>query len=271
MRLARFVFPLFFVAVRVIGQSVPDHTLSISTLALKIPTMRLMSAGDANLRSSTAALSSEIAPDATAQLSPASVDFGTQTINSQIKEGILMILTNTGNVVLNVDSISITGADSGDFWVEGTCRSIQPGLSCNLAAGFTPTAIGRRTAAISVSDNASNSPQIAKLEGVGTYIQLPSRLDFANQVVGTTSLPGNITLTNKGSVAVHITKISLTGADPRDFSEINNCGATLAAGATCSITVTFTPTMTGDRSADVSVYDNGGGSPQKVSLNGTGT
>jgi hypothetical protein len=59
--------------------------------------------------------------------------------------------------------------------------------------------------------------------------------------------------------------------DPQDFAEPNNCVGSLGAGKTCVITVTLTPTTTGARSAWVGINGNGGGSPQRVALSGTGT
>jgi hypothetical protein len=96
-------------------------------------------------------------------------------------------------------------------------------------------------------------------------------VNFGTQPVGTKSLPKTITLTNKGSVAVNISGISITGTDPSDFAQTNTCGKSVAAGGSCFIKVTFKPLAKGERTADVSMSDDGGGSPQKVSLTGTGT
>ena len=109
------------------------------------------------------------------------------------------------------------------------------------------------------------------LQGIGTYIQLtPTSLNFGNQPSGTKSLPQKVTVSNKGSVAVNFTSISITGTDSKDFAETNTCGKSVPAGESCFITVTFTPLAKGSRTASVSVGDNGGGSPQTVSLAGTG-
>lgn len=89
--------------------------------------------------------------------------------------------------------------------------------------------------------------------------------------MGTKSLPKKIALTNQGHETLNITDIAITGADAADFAETNNCGHHLLSGASCFIKVTFKPLMKGKRTADVSVYDNGGGSPQEVGLTGTGT
>jgi hypothetical protein len=100
---------------------------------------------------------------------------------------------------------------------------------------------------------------------------VPTKLNFGTQPVGTRSLAKKITLTNKGDSAVKITGIAITATDVGDFAETNTCGKSVASGASCFIKVTFKPLAKGKRTADVSVYDNGGGSPQQTSLVGTGT
>lgn len=137
---------------------------------------------------------------------------------------------------------------------------------------FNPTSIGALPGTVSVSDNAPANPQKIALNGTATAIQLtPAGLNFGTQPVGTTSLAQTITLSNKSDAAVSITAISITGVDANDFHQTHTCGATVASGASCFIKVTFKPTAKGARTAAVSVSDNGGGSPQRVSLTGTGT
>ena len=65
----------------------------------------------------------------------------------------------------------------------------------------------------------------------------------------------------------------LAGTNAGDFAQSNNCGGALAASGTCSISVTFTPTATGSRTANLVVTDNTGnvaGSTQTATLTGTG-
>lgn len=95
----------------------------------------------------------------------------------------------------------------------------------------------------------------------------PTSLTFGVEVVGTTSQSLPITVTNSGSATLNITAIAATA----NFGQSNNCGASLAAGAKCTISVTFTPSASGTLSGTVSVTDNAGGSPQTVALSGTGT
>jgi hypothetical protein len=137
---------------------------------------------------------------------------------------------------------------------------------------FDPKTKGVQKASLSVKDNAPDSPQRVPLTGTGTFVLLtPTELNFGNQAVGTRSLAKKITLTNKGDAAVSITSIGIAGTDSGDFAETNNCGKQVASGGSCFIKVTFKPLAKGKRTADVSVYDNGGGSPQQAGLTGTGT
>jgi hypothetical protein len=85
-----------------------------------------------------------------------------------------------------------------------------------------------------------------------------------------TSVPQTITLSNTGKVTLSISNLTVAGANPGDFAQANTCGATVAAGANCSLSVTFAPTAMGSRIASISISDNASGSPQTVSLTGTG-
>jgi hypothetical protein len=90
-------------------------------------------------------------------------------------------------------------------------------------------------------------------------------------ITGSASPAQPVTLRNSGTAALSVTGISLTGTNASAFSQTNGCGASLAAGATCMINVTFTPASSGSFTAVLSVADNASGSPQTVTLNGTGT
>ena len=91
------------------------------------------------------------------------------------------------------------------------------------------------------------------------------------RTVGTTSLVHKVNLTNVGTADLDITGITVIGADPGDFFQSNNCLTTVASGASCLITVTFTPTAQGFRTARLSIADNAPGSPQTAPLKGRGT
>ncbi len=204
----------------------------------------------------------------TVTLSPTSLTFPAQLVGTTSKAQ-TVTLTNTGLGILKITK----GAIKGPFGETTNCgATVNPGSSCTISVTFKPTTIGTASGSISITDNAPSSPQQISLQGTGTNVQLaPASLNFGNQTVGTTSARKIITLTNKGTATLSISGIAITGTDPNDFAQVNNCPTSVAAGASCSIAVTFTPTTTGARSADVSVTDNGGGSPQQVPLTGTGT
>jgi len=183
-------------------------------------------------------------------------------------------LTNTGNInsSLTITSLTIAGGNSGDFGLTHNCPgTLAAGDSCTLSPAFTPTAAGPRKSSITISNNAGGSPQIVILTGVGTVVSVPESLPFSTQTVGTSSTK-TITVTNKGSGTLHLYQIAITGTNAGDFSKTTTCGSTLGigAGSSCTVSVTFKPTATGTRTASVLFSDDGGGSPQAVSLAGTG-
>ena len=136
---------------------------------------------------------------------------------------------------------------------------------------FNPSAKGVRTGTVTITDNAPDSLQTIKLAGTGTIVELsPSALNFGHQIVGTTSDPQTATITNTGSEDLHITGVGLGGANSGDFAETSTCGSILPADGSCTVDITFTPTVKGHRHAKLLITDDGGGSPQSVPLTGTG-
>jgi Putative Ig domain/Abnormal spindle-like microcephaly-assoc'd, ASPM-SPD-2-Hydin len=101
---------------------------------------------------------------------------------------------------------------------------------------------------------------------------MPTSLTFASQDIGTTSAAQTITATNSGDQSVFFNNVATSG-DTLDFTIVNDdcIGSTLAPGASCSISVTFSPQSTGTRTANVVYTDNAPNSPQSVPLTGTGT
>src|SRR5689334_8157694 len=101
----------------------------------------------------------------------------------------------------------------------------------------------------------------------------PTSLTFAAQAIGTTSAPQSITVTNTGSANLFVNSAATRGANPLDFTQVSDgcSGLTLAAGSSCSVAITFSPTATGARSASFILTDNAASSPQTVPITGTGT
>jgi hypothetical protein len=206
-------------------------------------------------------------------LSSASVAFGQQNVGSTSAPQ-TVILSNTGNGSLSISSLAVSGTNSRDFAQTNNCGgSVAAGTNCTITVTFTPSASGSRSASLTVSDNASGSPQIIGLSGTGLQPVAslsPGSLTFAQQSTGSTSAAQSVTLSDTGNTSLNISSIGISGADAADFAQTNDCGSGVGAGGGCTISVTFAPTEAGSRSATLSVSDNAGGSPQAVSLNGTG-
>ena len=222
--------------------------------------------------SASKALTATFSSGPVATLSPTSLSFGTVPIG--VTSGSKTVtLKNTGSASLTINSITITGTNAGDFAQSHTCgSSLAASASCTMSVTFKPTASGARSAALSITDNAPGSPQQVALGGTGTAAKLsPTSLSFGTQAIGVTSGAKTVTLTNVGTTSLTITTIAITGTNTGDFAQTHTCGSSLAASASCTISVTFKPTASGARSASLSVTDNANGSPQQVSFSGTGT
>jgi pseudomonalisin len=96
----------------------------------------------------------------------------------------------------------------------------------------------------------------------------PLSVAFSSQAPGTTSGAQTVTILNNGSTALTISGIALSGANSNQFAQTNTCGASLSAGASCTVSITFRPTVAGTMAASLTVTDTAAGSPQSVSLSG---
>ena len=210
----------------------------------------------------------------TVTLGPASLAFPNTVVGSTSS---LMIatLTNTGTASVTVSSIAISGTNATSFVDLSGCGSaLAASASCSIYVGFTPTAAGALTATLNVTDSASGSPQKVTLTGTGSAAPAlklsATALSFPTTKVGTMSPIQSLTLTNTGGATVVLTSIAIGGVNPRSFLALNNCGATLAAGAVCTVYIGETPTVTGSLSATLTIVSTGSGSPQTVTLSGAG-
>jgi hypothetical protein len=206
-----------------------------------------------------------------------SISFGNQPVGTSSAVQTVS-LSNTGTAPLTIANIAIIGTNSGEFSQTNSCgASVAVGSNCSIMVTFTPAAAGNRAASVTITDNAAGSPQSVTLSGTGVQpavtLSSPS-LSLGSQLVTTASMPQGVTITNTGTAPVTISNIALSGTNSGDFAETNTCPANnsnLAVGVRCTINVTFTPSATGNRAANITITDNTSGSPQSVSLTGTGT
>ncbi len=222
----------------------------------------------------TVSLSGNGAPAINATASPSSLSFG--IINLGATSAIqTATLQNNGASAISISSVTLTGPNSGDFATSNnTCgASLAPAASCTVSIAFTPSALGARTASLTFTDDASNSPQTVALSGIGAIENAsvaPASLTFSLEAVGTASPPQAVTLTNGGTVAINVSSIAIAGANAADFAvSSKTCAATLAPSSSCLISITFNPSAAGIRTATLTITDSPG-SPLTVALSGTG-
>ncbi len=205
-------------------------------------------------------------------LSPAEITIASQPVGvASAPQSV--ILSNTGGAALSITSIAFTGANPGDFAQTNNCGpSVAAGASCTINVSFKPTAMGSRAADLTLNNDFSSGRTGAKISGTGLASApelSPTRLSFTSQSVGAISAAQEITLSNSGNAALSVSSFAVSGANSSDFSQTNNCGSVVEAGAHCTISVTFKPLAAGTRTAEVSFDDNASGSPQTVALSGT--
>ena len=212
----------------------------------------------------------------TATLSPGTLSFGNVT-SGVTSSPQMLTLSNTGTAALTISGITIGGANPTDFAETNTCGgSLAAGSTCAISVTFTPGSAASFAGTVSVADNATGSPQTATLSGSGTAPVLPvatlspTTVSFGNVVNGATASAQTVTLKNTGNATLTISGVTIGGTNASDFAETTTCGESLAAGASCTIAVTFTPGSVADFAATVSVADNAAGSPQTASLSGDG-
>ena len=211
-------------------------------------------------------------------LSPGSLTFAT-TAQGGTSPPQTITITNSGAATLHISSVLPSGSNPADFQVTNGCSGAYPvAATCNITVKFSPLAAGQRSANITISDDAADSPQSVQLTGTGgaappgtPAVKLaPGSLSFGGVTQAASVAPQNVTLTNSGTGPLHITSITLGGTNSGDFALTNNCaGAAYAAGSTCNIGVAFSPLATGVRLASISINDDAPNSPQNVALSAT--
>ncbi|HEY4380311.1 MAG TPA: choice-of-anchor D domain-containing protein, partial [Acidobacteriaceae bacterium] len=159
---------------------------------------------------------------------------------------------------------------AGDFTETDNCAgAIAVGAGCAVQVKFLPAAVGARSGMLTVYGNVAGGQATAKLSGTGApaaaIILDPISVAYSATNVGAVSAAQNITVSNTGGVTATLQTPVVTG----DFTIMaNTCGATLAAGVGCTVSVAFQPTASGTRTGSFSLTDSTG--IQTTSLTGTG-
>ena len=251
-------------------------TFSTNSLAVGTHNITAQYPGDTNYSGGTSNVVTVTVNSNTTPLtvSPTSLSFGNQGIDSTSAAKNVTVTNNTGAVV-TIYSTVISGPNSGDFSESATTCGSTLGLkkSCTISIAFTPAASGARSATLTLTDSAVNSPQTVALSGTGVLQVTLSAATFAfgNQADGTTSVAKTVTLTNNTSSALTISSVALTGTNASEFTvSSNTCGSSVGGRSSCKIGVTFDPVTAGAKTAALTITDTANNSPQSVKLTGTG-
>lgn len=187
-------------------------------------------------------------------------------------------VSNRGQAVLTMTRTDLGGADAADFAVtrDGCSgRQLARGETCGLLVAFHPTARGRRAATLALEGDASNAPQTIPLLGQGTAPELtvvPEAVAFEPLLLGNSAPPITVRVANRGTSQMAVGEVVVEGLGAGDFSyRAGRCQSrTLAPGRECTITVTFLPTVEGERRATLRLRGDGEVDGVSVALVGEG-
>ena len=194
-----------------------------------------------------------------------SIQFGFQYVGATPLPRV-MTFTNTDVQAVTVGGISV----SGPFTQTNNCTtSLAPHASCRVSVSFVPTNNGSFTGQLTVNSSGTGSPATVSLAG-STQVLADIGVSPYSLSIGSamgSSGTQSVTLTNVSSSTVALSAFTLT---PSEFTQTNDCNGSLAPAATCTVNVTFTPSVLGTVNGSLTINFSGQGSPQIVPLTGTG-
>eukprot|EP01035_Chromulina_nebulosa_P030450 gene30450-40464_t len=211
-------------------------------------------------------------------LSPSGVAFGSVTVGSSSAAQVVT-LRNSGSAALSLQGIQA----SGPFTTTTDCgSSLAAAASCAIRVVFTPTGAGAASGSLQVTSNAAGSPHAVALSGTGQLAntgalqwESSGALDFGSVAVGSDAALQTRVLTNSGNAAAQIGSLALAGAQAGEFridrSSTCAAGQSLAAGASCEVSLGFVPTGAGARNATLALTSSNASVPEVLALSGTGT
>lgn len=198
---------------------------------------------------------------------PQELSFGDQRVGAASSPQSVS-MGNGGSAPLTVSSIAI----SGDFQIlDNSCpSSIAANIYCTLEVEFKPTATGSRSGALTVIASDFEGTHVIPLSGTGVDLPVvgfsPTSVSFAGQLVSSASGVQVVTVSNSGNASLQISSVNISGP----FTQTNTCSAAVAVNSSCSISVSFTPTVSGQQAGTLTLTDNAADSPESMPLSGTG-
>ena len=221
---------------------------------------------EAGLVCNEAGVCAEPAPeDAELTITPTMQSFGSLLVG-ETSAATTFTVENTGGGVSDALAVALGGSAAGDFSIDAdTCAGAElaVGDTCTIDVTFTPTAEGNRSAQLTVSADNLAANLTASLSGTGAspgeLVISPTPHNFGTVSVGETSNAVDFTVTNTGGSETGDVTATLSGGDATEFEVVDDgcSGGTLAADATCTITVAFAPTSAGMKTTNLSVVADG--------------
>lgn len=207
---------------------------------------------------------------AAATLSTTNIDFTDVEIGAS--SSLPFTITSTGDSDLEIIGYSFSGANASDFTTNGTATTVSPNQTSDVSVTFTPQSEGVKSAVLAIETNAGTFN--VAVEGNGTAQPMPvisldnTSLDFEDVELNTDN-DLILVVSNTGSADLVITNFTFNGTDASQFSVQNVVTPlTIAAGTNTSVTVQFSPTSEGAKSAVLVIDSNV--ADASVSLTGTG-
>ncbi|MBI5206461.1 MAG: choice-of-anchor D domain-containing protein [Candidatus Firestonebacteria bacterium] len=244
-----------------------NATLSIPTNDPITPTAAILLTGEGN-------------PIPEILVSLQSISFGTINIGSTSSPNKVTI-TNIGEVNLNLETITIAGPNAGEFSIQNdNCsgKTILKNTNASFEIIFTPKQGGAKNAYINIPSNDPYTPsKTINLSGSGNPIPAISleaqSIDFGNIIIGESSSPTTLIVTNTGTSDLKINTIILAGQNANEFFIKNdNCSnKTITPSSTAALNIVFTPKTEGLKKAILIIPSNDPNTPNAIiSINGQG-
>ena len=211
---------------------------------------------------------------------PPSWDYG--IVNVGIVSDKDFIVQNTGTSTLNVSTTSLTGANPDQFSIlsGGGSFSLPSGGTRTVTVRFGPTSGGAKSSLLRfTSDDPDENPKDVTLAGTGQLLipdvtVSPTSLSFGTVLVGEESSSQTVTVRNDGTANLAISLVSISGINADQFLKPSDgcVGQSLTPSQTCTILVSFRPTIAGPAIAQLVINSNDPDeNPVTIPLSGTGT
>ena len=209
----------------------------------------------------------------TASVTPTTINFGDVNVGASASQTITFTNTTTFVATVTVATIAISGTNAADYTQTSNCTSVTQGQSCTITVTFAPSAVGSRTATLTITNDSTSDPSLTvSLIGNGTPTTAtltPTTATFPSTDIGATSAAQVFTFTNTSvSVAETVGTPTVSG----DYViTTNTCTASIAVGATCTVSVAFKPIAAGSRTGTLTVPNSSLANPSlTAALGGTG-